>query len=423
MIKSILIFGILLVFIVHGESRENIHDKPNTSTSIHPAMNFLHFWISGGELQALDILKQEFIKKGGKWHHVVTKDYQLMKMEASIRSSKGFPVSAMLLLGGMDIKNITKLNYIQPINKIIDYKAEDLLHPVALNASMNNKQMMGIPLSIHNENWAWHNLHIYKQLNLSLPKTWDEFFLQAPLIVQKGYAPIAVGQDAFSVRILFSVLLAGIGGKDTYNQFFLSSSREGLDSIKFQKTLSAFSKIREYAFTRKLNIWSDATKEVINNRAAMQIMGDWAKADFLAEGKIIGKDFQCKPAPSANKYFLAAVDVISFSYVKSNAERLGQKRFIDILLDNKIQTKFNIVKGATPAIRTFDIHKLDSCIQSRLPQLENSQNIIYSPRLLISEKKLFHLQKAIVDFWRDTNMSTTDLTRNLKEVLENSVSN
>ena len=43
--------------------------------------------------------------------------------------------------------------------------------------------------------------------------------------------------------------------------------------------------------------WNLATSMVMNGEAAFQIMGDWAKGEFLAGGKVPGEDFLCAPAP------------------------------------------------------------------------------------------------------------------------------
>ena len=39
--------------------------------------------------------------------------------------------------------------------------------------------------------------------------------------------------------------------------------------------------------------WNDATTLVIQGKAGMQIMGDWAKGEFAAAGQTAGKEFGC----------------------------------------------------------------------------------------------------------------------------------
>ena len=39
--------------------------------------------------------------------------------------------------------------------------------------------------------------------------------------------------------------------------------------------------------------WNLATAMVINGEAGFQMMGDWAKGEFLNAGKVPGQDFLC----------------------------------------------------------------------------------------------------------------------------------
>ena len=51
---------------------------------------------------------------------------------------------------------------------------------------------------------------------LQPPKTWDEFFAQAPKLQAAGYIPLAYGANAQQEGWLFMALLAGIAGSETY---------------------------------------------------------------------------------------------------------------------------------------------------------------------------------------------------------------
>ena len=39
--------------------------------------------------------------------------------------------------------------------------------------------------------------------------------------------------------------------------------------------------------------WNDATAMVITGKAGVQMMGDWAKGEFLAANQTAGKEFGC----------------------------------------------------------------------------------------------------------------------------------
>ena len=60
---------------------------------------------------------------------------------------------------------------------------------------------------------------------------------------------------------------------------------------------------------------------VIKGEAGMQLMGDWAKGEFLAAGKVPGKDFVCVAAPGTAKAFTFNVDSFAMFKLK-NAENM-----------------------------------------------------------------------------------------------------
>jgi glucose/mannose transport system substrate-binding protein len=107
--------------------------------------------------------------------------------------------------------------------------------------------------------------------------------------------------------------------------------------------------------------WNLATGMVMNGEAAFQIMGDWAKGEFLAAGKVPDKDFLCAPAPG-NGFILNAD---SFTFFKvAGADRLkGQKVLASLIMSPSFQETFNLAKGSIPARIDVPLDKFDSCAQ------------------------------------------------------------
>ena len=69
-----------------------------------------------------------------------------------------------------------------------------------------------------------------------------------------------------------------------------------------QKVLETFKKVKGYTDKNAPGRdWNLATAMVIKGEAGMQLMGDWAKGEFLAAGKVPGKDFACVAAPGTAK--------------------------------------------------------------------------------------------------------------------------
>ena len=69
--------------------------------------------------------------------------------------------------------------------------------------------------------------------------------------------------------------------------------------------------------------WNLATAMVMNGEAAFQIMGDWAKGEFLAAGKVPGEDFLCESAPGEG--YLYNVDSFAMFEVDGEDKKAGQE--------------------------------------------------------------------------------------------------
>ena len=69
--------------------------------------------------------------------------------------------------------------------------------------------------------------------------------------------------------------------------------------------------------------WNDATNMVITGKAGMQIMGDWAKGEFIAAGLTAGEEYGCKPLPATTATSWAAT---SSSSRRSTTRRPRRRR-------------------------------------------------------------------------------------------------
>ena len=71
--------------------------------------------------------------------------------------------------------------------------------------------------------------------------------------------------------------------------------------------------------------WNLATAMVINGKAGMQFMGDWAKGEFLAAGKKPETDFVCTAAPGTWKAYIYNIDSFAMFRLQDAQAVVGQK--------------------------------------------------------------------------------------------------
>ena len=93
----------------------------------------------------------------------------------------------------------------------------------------------------------------------------------------------------------------------------------------------------------------------------MQLMGDWAKGEFIAAGKTPGKDFQCVPAPGTAKAYTYNVDSFAMFQLKNEANIKAQKNLAAALMSPAFQELFNLNKGSIPVRQNLNLDKFDNC--------------------------------------------------------------
>ena len=90
------------------------------------------------------------------------------------------------------------------------------LPPLLLRNVTVDGHIVSAPVDIHGANWMFTSTKVFKAVGLEPPKTWDEFFAQAPKIQAAGYIPIAFGANAQQEDWLFMALLAAAAGNDGF---------------------------------------------------------------------------------------------------------------------------------------------------------------------------------------------------------------
>ena len=89
-----------------------------------------------------------------------------------------------------------------------------------------------------------------------------------------------------------------------------------------EKAFATLRQVQKYIDKDSANRdWNLATAMVIKGEAAMQFMGDWAKGEFIAAGKVPGKDYVCIAAPGTKGAFTFNIDSFIMFKQKDAARR------------------------------------------------------------------------------------------------------
>ena len=311
----------------------------------------LHWWTSGGEAAAVQELQKMLQNEGHTW-----KDFAVAggaganAMTAlKARAVSGNPPTAAQVKGPQ-IQEWAELGLLTNIDDVAQAEGWDNLVPgVVADIMKYEGHWVAVPVNVHRINWMWCNPEVFKKANAQYPRTWEEFFAACDKIKQAGFIPVAFGGQAWQEATVWESIVAGVGGSGFYQQALVEADEQALASSTMVRALEIFKKIKAYTDKNAPGRdWNLATAMVIKGEAAMQFMGDWAKGEFTAAGKVPGKDYDALTAPDTKDVFLFNVDSFIMFEVKDPAAKTAQKAMARLILSPDFQVAFNVNKGSIP---------------------------------------------------------------------------
>ena len=331
----------------------------------------LHWWTSGGEAAALNVLKEDLQGKGIGWKNMPVAGgggTQAMTVLRSRVKSGTAPTAVQML--GFDILDWAEHGVLANLNSVAEEENWDSFIPEAVQKfSKYNGQWMAVPVNVHSTNWVWANKEIFRKVGVSIPTTWDEFITISKKIKRAGYIPIAHGGQAWQDATVFDSVLLSVEGYDFYKKTMVDLD---LDALGSGKMIKAFDRMREFRRLLDPNFsgraWNLATSMVINEKAAMQIMGDWAKGEFIKAGKVPEKDFLCFRFPETQGIVTFNSDQFAMFKVGS-ADTNSQMEMAKSVISPAFQFAFNTVKGSAPARMYISDEDFDACAKKGIVDL------------------------------------------------------
>ena len=87
-----------------------------------------------------------------------------------------------------------------------------------------------VPVNIHRANVMWANPSVLADNGISIPNSWDEFFVAAETLEAAGIIPLALGEQWTQLH-LFETVLLGELGTDAYNGLWDGSTDWGSSAV------------------------------------------------------------------------------------------------------------------------------------------------------------------------------------------------
>lgn len=327
----------------------------------------LHWWTSGGEAKAAAALKATMQAKGHTWKDFAVAggggDSAMTVLKSRVVSGNA-PAAAQIK--GPSIQEWAREGVLANMDATAKAEKWDELLPKAIADGLKYKgNYVAAPVNVHRVNWLWANPEALKKANAKLPTTWDEFFATAEALKKAGIIPIAHGGQNWQDFTTFESVALGVGGTEFYRKALVQLDPASLKSPQMQQVLETFRRIKGYTDKNAPGRdWNLATAMVIKGEAGMQLMGDWAKGEFVAAGKAPGRDFLCAAAPGTAKAFTYNVDSFTLFQLKDPARQKAQQDLAAAIMAPEFQETFNLNKGSIPVRLGMKLDKFDDCAKA-----------------------------------------------------------
>lgn len=345
------------------------------------AVEVLHWWTSGGEAAALNVLKGNLEKQGVKWNDmpVAGGGGEAAMTVVRARVTSGNPPTAVQMLG-YDITDWGKQGVLADLNDLAAKEGWDKTVPKALQAfSKYNGKWIAAPVNVHSTNWVWANNEVLAKAGVTgEPKTWDEFIAAAEKAQKAGFIGLAHGGQPWQEATVFDGVVLATGGVDYYRKAFVELDPKALGSVTTEKVFQRMSQLRKLVdkdFSGR--DWNVASGMVISGKAAFQIMGDWAKGEFVNAKKVPGKDFSCFRLPGTQGAVSFNSDQFAM-YKLSGDKAAAQAKLASAIMEPGFQSAFNVVKGSAPARSDVPDTAFDACGKKAIKDLAeaNAKNTL-----------------------------------------------
>jgi glucose/mannose transport system substrate-binding protein len=364
----------------------------------------LHYWTSGGEAKAAASLKATLQAKGDTWKDFAVAggggDSAMTVLKSRVVSGNA-PAAAQIK--GPSIQEWGAEGVLANLDDVAKANNWDALLPKVVSDVMKYKgSYVAVPVNVHRVNWLWANPEALKKAGAKMPTTWDEFFVTAEALKKAGIIPVAHGGQNWQDFTTFESVALGVGGPEFYKKALVQ-----LDPA----TLKSFKHVKDYTDKNAAGRdWNLATAMVIKGEAGMQLMGDWAKGEFIAAGKAPGKDFVCAAAPGTANSFTFNVDSFAMFKLKNTANAQAQKDMAEAIMAPAFQEIFNLNKGSIPVRLNMDMSKFDDCAKLSAKDFvstakSNSLVPSIAHGMAVSSAAEGAIKDAVSQFWNTDTMT------------------
>ena len=347
-----------------------------TFAQANSTVEVLHGWSSGGEAAAVEVLKKNLLEQGVEWQDLKIAGAAGANAQnyLRVRAAFGNPPTAVQM-GGVRLTEWASEGVMADLNAVAQAgKWDDIVPPELQKFSKFNGQWVASPVGVHRTNWIWANKKLFDELDIQVPETFEELMETARYLQAIGYTAFAGGGQTWQEVTIFDSAVLSAGGIDFYRKAFGQLDYASLSSPTMAE---AFAQLRSYRQFVDVDYqgrdWNKATEMVMQGDAVMQIMGDWAKGEFLNKGQVPNEDFLCFQYPGTQGSFIFNSDQFGM-FAVSDEKQQAQASMARASMEPDFQAKFNQVKGSVPPNLLVSDAGFDACGKKSMADLKQAVN-------------------------------------------------
>ncbi|MEP7113418.1 MAG: extracellular solute-binding protein [Ilumatobacteraceae bacterium] len=326
------------------------------------------WWTGGGEAAGLD-----------KMIEIWNREYPNTKfVNAAVAGGAGSNAKAVLAQrlsandppdsfqghAGAELSDYIAAGQIEPLNTYFDkWGLKDVLPSDLVDQITVAGNVYSVPVNIHRANVLWMNPTLVSDAGITaVPTTFDEFLAALDKVKATGKTPLALAEQWTVKHLMETVLLSKLGVEGWTALFTPAgdwASAEVTDSLNAFKTLLTYVNSDYASLT-----WQDAAKQVVDGKAAYNIMGDWVDGYFAELKKTAHTDYEWAAVPGTTGVYDWLSD--SFTMPKGAKNADATVAWLELCGSKEGQDAFNPVKGSIPARKDADVTKYGVYLQSAL---------------------------------------------------------
>jgi glucose/mannose transport system substrate-binding protein len=352
----------------------------SSSTNNDPKTLEVYSWLtSGSENKALTSLLDNITSHDHRMRitNAAQKNPSQAQDQLKTRMAEGDPPDSFQVVSGKDLDDWIERGALESLDSLAASQGWGAVIPARVLSSVSSDGVLyGVPLDIERDNTLFYNKAVFDAAGVDTPKTFADLMPAAAALEAKGIVAFAV--SAFAgwtiASHLFESVLVAQAGPDFYQAYL--TGQQAADTPEIRTALSTVASMMDYSNPDRTSTeWTGAVSMVCQGRAAMLVLPDFVKGQFVQDSIADGGnacsaiDYISMEPPGTPTFVFVS---ITFELPKGAPHRNNGLEFLTYVGGREQQDVFNPIKGSISARTDSDITKYDAISQRTASDFKGS---------------------------------------------------